>query len=139
MNDPVQELDESECWRLLGSQQVGRLATGAQPRPEIFPVNFVLDEGSIVFRTAPGNKLITLVINNQVAFEVDEYAAEASGWSVVCHGRAAIVEDAERIDRIAGLGLQPWVSTIKTHYVAIEVDEITGRRFNFGEQPEIEG
>lgn len=136
---PITTLTEAESWELLSSQEVGRLATGVSSRPEIFPVNFAVADGCLYFRSAPGNKLLGLAINEQVAFEADDDSAQASGWSVVCHGRGEIVQTSEEIAAIDELGLHPWVQTIKTEYVRIRVDEITGRRFRFGDQPEIPG
>ena len=48
----VVELDESACWGLLRSVEVGRLAVVVNHRPEIFPINFVVDHATVVFRTA---------------------------------------------------------------------------------------
>ena len=46
------ELDESACWALLRSAEVGRLAVVVNHRPEIFPINLVVDHATVVFRTA---------------------------------------------------------------------------------------
>ena len=49
--DPtILELAEHQCWALLRSQEVGRLAVAIANRPDIFPVNFVVDHASVVFR-----------------------------------------------------------------------------------------
>ncbi|MFM6848749.1 MAG: pyridoxamine 5'-phosphate oxidase family protein, partial [Terrabacter sp.] len=66
--------------------------------------------------------------NSDVAFEVDEVSGDHA-TSVICRGRAHILEGqaayvAER------LPVRPWVGTPKTVVVAIQVDEISGRRFN---------
>ena len=54
----VVELDESACWGLLRSVEVGRLAVVVNHRPEIFPINFVVDHATVVFRTAGGRSWI---------------------------------------------------------------------------------
>jgi len=54
-------LDESACWRLLRSTEVGRLAVALADRPDIFPINFLVDQATIVFRTAEGSKLAAVV------------------------------------------------------------------------------
>ena len=41
-------------------------------RPEIFPINYVVDHGTVVFRTAEGTKLAGAV-QRDVAFEADGY------------------------------------------------------------------
>ena len=53
----VTGLPANACWALLRSQEVGRLAVSIADRPEIFPVNYVVDHGTVVFRTAEGTKL----------------------------------------------------------------------------------
>lgn len=132
---PVTHLSEEESWALLRARPVGRLATAVGNLPDVFPVNFVVDNGGIVFKTSRGSKLLELSINNQVAFEVDAWEQDLGGWSVVCRGRARVLQDRKERDYAASLPLKPWVATIKTHYVRIDVDHIVGRRFRFGEEP----
>ena len=68
---------------------MGRLAVSILERPDIFPVNHVVDHGRIVFRTAAGTKLAAAVLGRAVAFEVDGYDSVAGeAWSVVVKGRA---------------------------------------------------
>src|SRR5687768_3989902 len=87
----TQVLDEHECWELLRTQEVGRLAVAIANRPDIFPVNYVVDHATIVFRTDEGTKLAAAVLGEAVAFEVD---AEVTGeaWSVVIKGQAVEIE-----------------------------------------------
>ena len=58
--DAVTILDEHECWEHLTSHQLGRLVTHVGDVLDIFPVNYVLDGRSLVFRTAEGSKLLEL-------------------------------------------------------------------------------
>src|SRR6476619_1600285 len=53
----VEKLDHHECWSLLRSVTVGRLAVWVDDHPDIFPINYTVDHGSLVFRTAEGKKL----------------------------------------------------------------------------------
>lgn len=81
-------LDGSECWALLRDAVVGRLAVIVDGAPDIFPINHVVDHGSIVFRTADGTKLAG-ASGRRVAFEVDGYdASSRQAWSVVVRGTA---------------------------------------------------
>jgi hypothetical protein len=45
-----QEPTEDECRRLLGERHLGRLALVDADGPVILPVNYALDQGSVVFR-----------------------------------------------------------------------------------------
>ena len=86
-------LSAHESLALLRASVVGRLAVSITDHPDIFPINYVVDHGSIVFRTAEGTKLAAAVLGRGVAFEVDGYD-EPSGeaWSVVVKGHAVEIE-----------------------------------------------
>jgi uncharacterized protein len=68
-DDPVTVLSEDESWNLLSSMSLGRLVTILGGQPEIFPVNFVTQRRTVLFRTAHGTKLYTAVMSDRVAFE----------------------------------------------------------------------
>ena len=54
--DPsVAVLPEHTCWMHLRSVEVGRLAVSVDNNPDIFPINFLVDHGTVVFRTAEGS------------------------------------------------------------------------------------
>ena len=54
----LESLSEEECIALLKRTQYGRVAVvTSDGRPEIFPVNYALDERTITIRTATGVKL----------------------------------------------------------------------------------
>jgi len=124
------ELTLAECLELLAGQEVGRLAVVVDGQPLIFPVNYVLDGDSIVFRNDPGTKL-TNASFNRVAFEVDAvFPATKEGWSVVVTGTAREFTDA--LDDVSvreqALPLTTWAAGDKGHWVRIVTPHITGRR-----------
>lgn len=126
--DAVVELSAAESWALLRRAVVGRLALTIDGRPEIFPVNHMVDHGSVVFRTALGTKLAGAV-GHWVAFEVDGYdRATVSAWSVVVKGTAREVQSMYDVLDAFELPLFPWHSAPKPHFVRIEPDSISGRR-----------
>lgn len=133
--DPVEHLTDEECWRLLRTQVVGRIATSAGGVLDIFPVNYYADGSSILFRTAPGNKLVELTINENVVFEVDGYT-EPIAWSVVAKGTARVLDRQSEADEAAALPLNSWIPTLKNIYVRITPHSLTGRRFERGPEPE---
>ncbi|HET8601001.1 MAG TPA: pyridoxamine 5'-phosphate oxidase family protein [Segeticoccus sp.] len=77
-------------------------------RPDLFPVNFVWNHGTVVFRSASGSKLLSAV-PQPVAFEVDGWD-EASGsvWSVVVRGRARKAHAPYEVLDALTLPLTPW-------------------------------
>lgn len=123
------ELPPSACWALLHAQQVGRLAVVVAERPEIFPVNYVVDHGTVVFRTAAGTKLAGSA-DRDVAFEADGYEPESGdAWSVVVKGRAQEISRGYEVLDTVDLPLFPWHAAPKQRFIRIVPDEVTGRRF----------
>jgi nitroimidazol reductase NimA-like FMN-containing flavoprotein (pyridoxamine 5'-phosphate oxidase superfamily) len=80
-SQPVSVLPESECWKLLSNVALGRLVTTVDGQPEIFPVNFAVQQRTILFRTAEGTKLMSAAINDGVLFEVDQHDLAGVGAS----------------------------------------------------------
>ena len=120
-----------ESLALLRSNVVGRLAVSITDHPDIFPINYLVDHGSIVFRTAEGTKLAAAILGRGVAFEVDGYD-EPSGeaWSVVVKGHAVEIERQQEIFDATELPLFSWQAAPKHRFVRIEPVAITGRRFS---------
>ncbi|MGH3723282.1 MAG: pyridoxamine 5'-phosphate oxidase family protein [Mycobacterium sp.] len=128
-------LDKYDSWTLLSSASLGRLVVVIDGRPEIFPINFVTQRGTVLFRTAEGTKLFGSVVSDHVLFEADDHN-DIGGWSVVVRGAAQILNTSVDIDEADRAGLYPWIPTLKLHYVRIIPAQITGRRFVFGREPD---
>lgn len=134
-DETLDELSESDSWMLLRSVDVGRIAA-ANPAGgvEIFPVNHLVDQGSIVFRTAEGTKVSSALASAEVAFEADNAASTASRqdedpWSVVAHGRAELITRPDDIFETFDLQVRPWHTTHKPYFIRIVPTRISGRRF----------
>lgn len=125
----VEHLSTDECWKLLGGHPVGRIGVLVDSAPEIYPVNHVVDEGTIVFRTDPGNKLHGIDRSPSVCFEADALDVDdRTGWSVLVKGRAAEITDAEELHRARALPLRFWALGEKGHWIRVMPREVTGRR-----------
>lgn len=125
---PLTHLCEEDSWELLRGQEFGRLAFHLLDEVHIVPLNYAVDhDRRIIFRTAEGSKLLGLTINDDVAFEIDEFGDEEAR-SVVVRGRARTLEGPEA-DATDQLPLRPWIDTAKFNVIAIDVDEVHGRRF----------
>jgi nitroimidazol reductase NimA-like FMN-containing flavoprotein (pyridoxamine 5'-phosphate oxidase superfamily) len=98
-------------------------------------VNFVVSQGALYFRTAPGDKLLELSVNPDVAFEIDGFD-EHTAWSVVVKGVAERLETQTEIDEADQLPLTPWIPTLKYRWVRINPTAVSGRSFNRGPEPE---
>ncbi len=126
----MQILSEAECHDLLAGEQVGRLAVAPGGRPDIFPINYLFGDGTILFRTAEGSKLTSVVVNQAVAFEIDGYDAESNeAWSVVVVGSARLVSSDDEAALMEDLPLFPWNTTPKYHFVEVTPTQVTSRQF----------
>jgi len=129
------ELSAAESWALLRAADVGRLAVIVDERPDIFPVNFLVDHGSVVVRTALGTKF-SGAVGHWVAFEVDGYDVDTgSAWSVVLKGEGLEVNRLYDVLEVIELPLFPWHTAPKAHFLRIEPHSVTGRRFEVSVDP----
>ncbi|HYO47469.1 MAG TPA: pyridoxamine 5'-phosphate oxidase family protein [Gemmatimonadota bacterium] len=130
----MERLDRDECIKLMERHPacVGRVAL-AGPRPVIFPVNYAIDRGNVVFRTDPGTKFDAAVHESYVAFEADWVGPSWQiGWSVVVRGQAHVVTGPEELQRVRRLPLLPCAEGDKEKFVSVDTMLISGRRFNGG-------
>jgi nitroimidazol reductase NimA-like FMN-containing flavoprotein (pyridoxamine 5'-phosphate oxidase superfamily) len=129
----IQELTRAECFELLACGQLGRVAVTHDGGPVVFPVNYVLDRHTVVFRTEPGAKLHVAGRGGRVCFEADGADdATRTGWSVVVRGEITEVTDPDELARLRELPLRPWAPGARDHYARILPAVLTGRRITAG-------
>jgi nitroimidazol reductase NimA-like FMN-containing flavoprotein (pyridoxamine 5'-phosphate oxidase superfamily) len=126
-HDTVTELPLEECWELLRAHALGRLAFHLADQVHIAPVNYVVDRDTLLFRTAEGSKLLGVVMNDDVAFEIDGENGHTA-WSVIVRGTAVLLDE-KSAHRADDLPLRPWVNDHKYNVVEITPTAISGRRF----------
>jgi hypothetical protein len=125
----VEQLSESECWELLRTTSVGRLAVWVEDHPDIFPLNYAVDHGTVVFRSSAGTKVSAALSDSPVALEADGYDAEtAEVWSVVIRGNAEEIRGQDLISTI-DFPLFPWQAGDKGRFIRIVPTATSGRRF----------
>ena len=121
---------EVECWQLLASSEVGRVGLLVRGRPEVLPVNYILDGENVVFRSAEGT-VLDQAASTVVAFEVDRVdEATHASWSVLVQGVAEDISDAidANSERIRRLSLVTWAPGTRHRWLRIQPDKVTGRR-----------
>lgn len=135
----LEDLDEAECLRLITPGGIGRIAYSGRYGPTVFPVNYRLHGGTIVFRTAqdsPTDEDLRTGIAHaeyKVAFEIDELdPATRTGWSVMIQGAAHHVDDEEERAVVLRAGIEPWAGGQREHFVRIKPTAISGRRIRRG-------
>jgi nitroimidazol reductase NimA-like FMN-containing flavoprotein (pyridoxamine 5'-phosphate oxidase superfamily) len=124
----IRNLDDDECRALLGEHSLGRVAFISDDRPVILPVNYIVDDNLVVFRTDPGQKLSAVPMRH-VAFEIDS-GAGPDAWSVLVQGLAREVTTAlgERYDALRAAAFPVQAPGAKEHWIAIEIAALSGRR-----------
>jgi len=130
----IEELTEAQCLGLIAPSGVGRIAYESRFGLAVLPVNYRLDDGVVLFRTAEhgplDEDLRTGIAGGayKVAFEIDDIdAAARRGWSVLIQGPARHLTAAER-DALDPVDLETWASGARELFVKIVPTRITGRR-----------
>lgn len=126
-DEVVTPLSPEECWQMLREEEFGRLAFLLVDEVHITPINYAVDHDTLLFRTAEGNKLLSVAMGAQVAFEIDRHD-EDHARSVVVRGVARILpeDEAHRAEQVP---LRPWTATLKYNVVEISPRVVTGRAF----------
>src|SRR5689334_16655842 len=132
LQNKLLELARAECLNHVRRTHFGRLAVSrGEGAPIIRPLNYVFDprSQSVVFRTAEGSKLHSLLRAKEAAFEIDGIDdGGRTGWSVVVIGAAEEVTNASEIRRLDQLGLEVWAPGPRSHWVRIRARTLSGRR-----------
>ncbi len=127
----TEDLPVHECWALLRGVSVGRLAVWDTDHPEIFPINYTVDHGTLVFRTGDGTKLAAVRSGHPVAFEADGVDPDTGiAWSVVVKGSSEPMSSTDDLLDSFSLRLFPWHPGHKDTFVRISPTAVTGRRFH---------
>jgi nitroimidazol reductase NimA-like FMN-containing flavoprotein (pyridoxamine 5'-phosphate oxidase superfamily) len=123
----LRELDISECLELAATRSVGRVAFCTDDGPVVLPVNYVVDELGVVFRTSPHNSIARWAQNRRVAFQVDEIDDfTQSGWSVLVSGTAEVIDEPSALP--ADARPLSWAEGTRSLFVRVPARTVTGRR-----------
>ena len=121
-------LSREQCLRLMATVPLGRIIYTRHAMPAVELVNFTVDAGDIVIRTAPSGKLLAAIQGAVVAFEADKFdPVTRSGWSVTAVGHARDVTNPADIGMLRTTGPHPWVSGDHTYFVRITPGQLHGR------------
>jgi nitroimidazol reductase NimA-like FMN-containing flavoprotein (pyridoxamine 5'-phosphate oxidase superfamily) len=120
-------LSEQQSREALTRAEVGRVVFTDRALPAVLPVTYIVDDGTIVIRTARGSRLARAADGAVLAFETDDLnRSTRSGWSVVVTGEGYVETDPDEQARLAEL-LEPWVPGVKAVFIRIPLTVVTGR------------
>jgi uncharacterized protein len=123
------ELDRAECLELLAAKSVGRIAYVGDTGPRILPVNYILGEDCVIFRTVPDGEISRYALSSNCAFEIDETDEFfESGWSVVAVGRLQLATEVDFAGMRYGKLPEPWAGGNRSMFVRLPCEHVSGRR-----------
>jgi nitroimidazol reductase NimA-like FMN-containing flavoprotein (pyridoxamine 5'-phosphate oxidase superfamily) len=134
----LEVLSPDECFVLLKSRYLGRIAFSVDGQPEVFPINYAMEGQIVVFRTAAGTKL-DHVPKARLAFEVDDWDPNLGiGWSVVVKGLAEEVTGnlGRTAEHLRKAQVHPVAPGERWHWLALRPSEVSGRRFQVWAGPQ---
>jgi len=128
----LHELSHDECLRLLGTVSIGRVGLSVGALPAVFPVNFAILDGDVVFRAVLGTRFHAAAVAAVLAFEADGYAPDGtSGWSVLIQGPSRIVDRPSEMDEARRLAIAPWTTEgAADQLIRIASSRVSGRKFD---------
>jgi len=124
----LRELTRTECFELLASHHVGRVAYCDDLGPVVLPVNYVLDQETVLIQVSPHSTLARNLRSAPASFQLDDFDDyNQTGWSVLVRGDATYVDSA---DLPADDADRPhaWAEGQRTLHVRIAPHDISGRR-----------
>jgi hypothetical protein len=123
-------LSAARCLELLQGGVIGRVAFCTPDGPQVFPVNYVVHDTSVVFRTTAYSVLGVHAWQTRLAFEVDDLdAGRQAGWSVLATGPGARIDPGPELDDVVrGWNPDPWAGGTRPLYVRLRWDSLTGRQ-----------
>jgi nitroimidazol reductase NimA-like FMN-containing flavoprotein (pyridoxamine 5'-phosphate oxidase superfamily) len=126
--DPVDELTEAECHRLLATVPVGRVVYTEHALPAVLPVAFeVAADGRLVLALRADGAAARALDGTVAAFQTDRLdPATRTGWSVLVHGRAEVVRGEPAHALRCGDG--PRAGGPRAVYVTLTPELVGGRR-----------
>ncbi len=123
------DLTSQQCWDLLAAGSSGRIGYESDGRILIYPVNYLIHEGAIFFRTLPDGGIGAALPCAVSSFEIDMVKPEQStGWAVLASGPASTVEDPALLTYLWGRNMpEPLAAGLRDQFVRIEPTVVTGR------------
>ncbi|HET9647097.1 MAG TPA: pyridoxamine 5'-phosphate oxidase family protein [Microlunatus sp.] len=123
------EMTREDCLEALQAKRVGRLAYTTDDGPRVIPVNYILTEDGVVFRTVPDGEVARYAMDSTCAFEIDDIDEFfESGWSVLAVGVAQLLTEADFARLRYGKIPEPWADGPRILFVKLPLLHVSGRQ-----------
>lgn len=132
-SDRITEMTNDECLRLLAANRFGRVAVNDDAGPIVLPVNYVVDDDAVLFRSSQGTKVEAAEREAPASFEIDAVDERTrTGWSVIARGTLSEVADPDQLERVRTLPA-PFAGGDRPYLLRLVLAEVTGRRIELPE------
>lgn len=128
----TRELSDRECWDFLAAHEYGRIAVVCDGEPAIYPIGYAVAPGGIRIRTRIGSKLLAIIRDGRVAFEVDEHEGRVAR-SVMVVGWAEQLDAHDAAE--SSTPVAPFAGAEARAVVLITPTRLTGRELSLDEAP----
>ena len=126
---PPAVLTGYDCWQLLPTEQIARIAWAGPAGVSIVPVNYTVADGALWFRTQPHTALAQQCDGGRVAVEVDHLDRDTQdAWSVVVVGTAERVSAPGVPDTVGEMPV--WAPGPRALFIRVTPADVTGRRIS---------
>jgi nitroimidazol reductase NimA-like FMN-containing flavoprotein (pyridoxamine 5'-phosphate oxidase superfamily) len=116
-----------DCWNLLEDADIARIAWQSGDGIGLVPVNYVVADGALWFRTDAASVLARECGGQVVVVEVDQVDSETgAGWSVVVKGTAELIDVRDVPEML--VEMRVWAGGPRSLFIRIEPVHVTGRR-----------
>jgi nitroimidazol reductase NimA-like FMN-containing flavoprotein (pyridoxamine 5'-phosphate oxidase superfamily) len=119
--------DQCTCLQLLARENIGHLGLSARALPVVKPIRYRLNGRAIVFATTSESEY--KAARQRVVACVGVAGTEASTgaeWSVLATGRLRDIGDPAMSLPDHGLVPPPWGAAEPTHFVALDIELLSG-------------
>ncbi|MEO6471769.1 MAG: pyridoxamine 5'-phosphate oxidase family protein [Aeromicrobium sp.] len=125
----LKNLTPDECYELLRKTTVGQIAFVDDEGQQLMPVNFIVLDELIYFRTVYTGILAQLTHGHRdVAFGANGHDDTShTGWNVTVRGSARQVEDRATINKVLS-GLSPWAGGVRSTVIEVRPQSVAGRK-----------
>lgn len=122
----LRPIDPAECLELLAVRTVGMVAFVDDDGQQLVPVNYVVRDGDVIFRTSADSFLAQLADGHEdVAFATSHQAElDQHGWNVTVRGRTSPQDAAE----LVGAPPRTWAGGVRDVLVRLHPEHVSGRR-----------
>lgn len=129
----MQRLRWEECVRLLAQNTLGRVCVTISALPAVRTVRYAITPGYVVFRAAPGSRLLAAAADTVIAFHTDhDCQSDGVGWTVQVQGICEQITNPAVLEELRALRLPAW-SHGNDAFLRLPLETVSGELVHWNE------